>query len=294
MILKNTDYKKLTKDAGRETGKQFAKILAGQVIYYLVPPVIYEIKINLKNESDSENILENLSTSFNRIYEYIISKKNDILGNIFGNGLKKFLKNFFDIIIQIVKATIKKILKMVRQLIITAVDAIKILLDKSKTFLEKMDAILQLIAGLVVNIALEVLFEYIEKQFMIPEMFLMPVQMIVSIMATNFVMLSLKKLDLFGTNKKFKIEKIKMIFEEEREKANSIIEEKLNNTNYSNQILYSELEGELEELSKTIEENNMFNRSVSSELTRIFNIFGKDLDIEDKFAFFLGKKSTNN
>ena len=118
--------------------------------------------------------------------------------------------------------------------------------------------------------------------------------MIVSIMATNFVMLSLKKLDLFGTNKKFKIEKIKMIFEEEREKANSIIEEKLNNTNYSNQILYSELEGELEELSKTIEENNMFNRSVSSELTRIFNIFGKDLDIEDKFAFFLGKKSTNN
>ena len=294
VILKNTDYKKLTKDAGRETGKQFAKILAGQVIYYLVPPVIYEIKINLKNESDSENILENLSTSFNRIYEYIISKKNDILGNIFGNGLKKFLKNFFDIIIQIVKATIKKILKMVRQLIITAVDAIKILLDKSKTFLEKMDAILQLIAGLVVNIALEVLFEYIEKQFMIPEMFLMPVQMIVSIMATNFVMLSLKKLDLFGTNKKFKIEKIKMIFEEEREKANSIIEEKLNNTNYSNQILYSELEGELEELSKTIEENNMFNRSVSSELTRIFNIFGKDLDIEDKFAFFLGKKSTNN
>ncbi|BEO98926.1 hypothetical protein FNCP11_12420 [Fusobacterium nucleatum] len=293
-ILKNTDYKKVTKDAGKETGKQLAKILAGQVIYYLVPPVIYEIKINLKNESDSENILENLGASFNRIYEYIISKKNDILGNVLGNSIKKFFKNFFDIIIQIVKATIKKLLKMVRQLVITVVDAVKILFDKSKTFLEKMDAILQLITGLVVNIALEVLFEYIEKQFMIPEMFLMPLQMIVSIMATNFVMLSLKKLDLFGTNKKFKIEKIKAIFEEERKKANSIIEEKLINTNYSNQILYNELEDELEELSKTIEENNMFNRSISAELTRIFNIFGKDLDIEDKFAFFLGKKNVNN
>ena len=237
VILKNTDYKKVAKDAGKETGKQLIKILAGQVIYYLVPPVIYEIKVGLENENDSDNVLEKLSASFNRIYEYMSSKKNEILGNIFGNGIKKFLKTFFDIIIQIVKATVKKILKMVRQLVVTVVDAIKILLDSSKTFLEKMDAILQLVAGLVVNIAIEVLFEYIEKQFMIHEMFLMPLQMIVSIMSTNFVMLSLKKLDLLGTNKKFKIEKIKAIFTEEREKANSIIQEKLNDINYSNQIL---------------------------------------------------------
>lgn len=290
VILKNTDYKKVAKDAGKETGKQLIKILAGQVIYYLVPPVIYEIKVGLENENDSDNVLEKLSASFNRIYEYMSSKKNEILGNIFGNGIKKFLKTFFDIIIQIVKATVKKILKMVRQLVVTVVDAIKILLDSSKTFLEKMDAILQLVAGLVVNIAIEVLFEYIEKQFMIHEMFLMPLQMIVSIMSTNFVMLSLKKLDLLGTNKKFKIEKIKAIFTEEREKANSIIQEKLNNINYSNQILLTELEDELEELNKNIEENNMFNKSISLELGRVFEIFGKDLEIEKKFATFLKKK----
>lgn len=290
VILKNTDYKKVAKDAGKETGKQLIKILAGQVIYYLVPPVIYEIKVGLENENDSDNVLEKLSASFNRIYEYMSSKKNEILGNIFGNGIKKFLKTFFDIIIQIVKATVKKILKMVRQLVVTVVDAIKILLDSSKTFLEKMDAILQLVAGLVVNIAIEVLFEYIEKQFMIHEMFLMPLQMIVSIMSTNFVMLSLKKLDLLGTNKKFKIEKIKAIFTEEREKANSIIKEKLNDINYSNQILLTELEDELEELNKNIEENNMFNKSISLELGRVFEIFGKDLEIEKKFATFLKKK----
>ena len=290
VILKNTDYKKVAKDAGKETGKQLIKILAGQVIYYLVPPVIYEIKVGLENENDRDNVLEKLSASFNRIYEYMSSKKNEILGNIFGNGIKKFLKTFFDIIIQIVKATVKKILKMVRQLVVTVVDAIKILLDSSKTFLEKMDAILQLVAGLVVNIAIEVLFEYIEKQFMIHEMFLMPLQMIVSIMSTNFVMLSLKKLDLLGTNKKFKIEKIKAIFTEEREKANSIIQEKLNDINYSNQILLTELEDELEELNKNIEENNMFNKSISLELGRVFEIFGKDLEIEKKFATFLKKK----
>lgn len=287
VILKNT-YKKISMNAGKETGKQFVKIVGGQLIYYLVPPLIYEIKINLKNENDSDNILENLKSSFDRIVEYISSKKSDILKNILGGGLKKFFKNFFDIIIQIVKAIVKKILKMVRQLVLTVVDAVKILLDSSKTFVEKMDAISQLIAGLVVNIALEVLFEYIEKQFMIPEMFLMPLQMIVTIMATNFIMLSLKRLDLFGTNKQFKIEKIKAIFEEEREKADLELQEKLENVNYNNQQIFEELKIELKELQKNIQENNIFTISIKDDIKRMFQIFGKELKIDNRLAIFLG------
>ena len=286
VILKNT-YKKISMNAGKETGKQFVKIVGGQLIYYLVPPLIYEIKINLKNENDSDNILENLKSSFDRIVEYISSKKSDILKNILGGGLKKFFKNFFDIIIQIVKATVKKILKMVRQLVLTVVDAVKILLDSSKTFVEKMDAISQLIAGLVVNIALEVLFEYIEKQFMIPEMFLMPLQMIVTIMATNFIMLSLKRLDLFGTNKQFKIEKIKAIFEEEREKADLELQEKLENVNYNNQQIFEELKIELKKLQKNIQENNIFTISIKDDIKRMFQIFGKELKMDSDLLAFL-------
>lgn len=286
VILKNT-YKKISMNAGKETGKQFVKIVGGQLIYYLVPPLIYEIKINLKNENDSDNILENLKSSFDRIVEYISSKKSDILKNILGGGLKKFFKNFFDIIIQIVKATVKKILKMVRQLVLTVVDAVKILLDSSKTFVEKMDAISQLIAGLVVNIALEVLFEYIEKQFMIPEMFLMPLQMIVTIMATNFIMLSLKRLDLFGTNKQFKIEKIKAIFEEEREKTDLELQEKLENVNYNNQQIFEELKIELKKLQKNIQENNIFTISIKDDIKRMFQIFGKELKMDSDLLAFL-------
>lgn len=286
VILKNT-YKKISMNAGKETGKQFVKIVGGQLIYYLVPPLIYEIKINLKNENDSDNILENLKSSFDRIVEYISSKKSDILKNILGGGLKKFFKNFFDIIIQIVKATVKKILKMVRQLVLTVVDAVKILLDSSKTFVEKMDAISQLIAGLVVNIALEVLFEYIEKQFMIPEMFLMPLQMIVTIMATNFIMLNLKRLDLFGTNKQFKIEKIKAIFEEERKKADLELQEKLENVNYNNQQIFEELKIELKGLQKNIQENNIFTISIKDDIKRMFQIFGKELKMDSDLVAFL-------
>lgn len=287
VILKNTNYKKVSMNAGKETGKQLVKIVGGQLIYYLVPPLIYEIKINLKNENDSDNILENLKSSFDRIVEYISSKKSDIFKNILGGGLKKFFKNFFDIIIQIVKATVKKILKMIRQLVLTVVDAVKILLDSSKTFVEKMDAISQLIAGLVVNIALEVLFEYIEKQFMIPEMFLMPLQMIVTIMATNFIMLSLKRLDLFGTNKQFKIEKIKAIFEEEREKADLELQEKLENVNYNNQQIFEELKIELKELQKNIQENNIFTISIKDDIKRMFQIFGKELKMNSDLLAFL-------
>ena len=286
VILKNT-YKKISMNAGKETGKQFVKIVGGQLIYYLVPPLIYEIKINLKNENDSDNILENLKSSFDRIVEYISSKKSDILKNILGGGLKKFFKNFFDIIIQIVKATVKKILKMVRQLVLTVVDAVKILLDSSKTFVEKMDAISQLIAGLVVNIALEVLFEYIEKQFMIPEIFLMPLQMIVTIMATNFIMLNLKRLDLFGTNKQFKIEKIKAIFEEERKKADLELQEKLENVNYNNQQIFEELKIELKGLQKNIQENNIFTISIKDDIKRMFQIFGKELKMDSDLVAFL-------
>ena len=34
----------------------------------------------------------------------------------------------------------------------------------------------------------------------------------------------------------------------------------------------------------------MFNKSISLELGRVFEIFGKDLEIEKKFATFLKKK----
>lgn len=288
VIYKNINKIKVTKDAGKETARQAGKIIAGQLIYYLVPPIIYEIKENIKNENDGDNILENLKNSAGKIIEYVSSKTDKILSNIFSNGVKKFLKNFFDIIIQIVKGTFKKILNLAKQLLITVVDAIKILFDNSKSFLEKMDAILQLVAGLFVNIAIGVLGEYIQKQFMIPEMFWFPLEMIVRIILSNFIMLSLKKLDLFGVNKKIKIEKVRVIFEEEREKADLELQEKLDNVNYNNQQILEELNLELRGIQKNIRENDMFNISIKNDVKRMFEIFGKELKMNKELSIFLG------
>ena len=288
VIYKNIDKVKVTKDAGKETARQAGKIIAGQLIYYLVPPIIYEIKENIKNKNNGDDILENLKNSAGKIIEYVSSKTDKILSNIFSNGVKKFLKNFFDIIIQIVKGAFKKILNLAKQLVITVVDAVKILFDNSKSFLEKMDAILQLVAGLFVNIAIGILGEYIQKQFMIPEMFWFPLEMIVRIILSNFIILSLKKLDLFGVNRKLKIEKVKIIFEEERKKADLELQEKLENINYNNQQIFEELNLELKGIQKNIQENNMFNVSIKDDVKRMFQIFGKELKIDNSLANFLG------
>ena len=288
VTYKNIDKAKVAKDAGKETVKQVGKMISGQLIYYLVPPIIYEIKENLKNKNNEDSTLENLKNSAEKIIEYVSSKIGKILANIFPNGIKKFLKNFFDIIIEIVKGALKKILKIAKQLLITVVDAIKILFDNSKSFLEKMDAILQLVAGIFVNIAIGILGEYIQKQFMIPEMFWFPLEMIIRIILSNFIMLLLKKLDLFGVNRKIKIEKVRIIFEEEREKADLELQKKLDNVNYNNQQIFEELNLELKGIQKSIQENNMFNVSIKNDVKRMFEIFGKELKMNKELSTFLG------
>lgn len=289
VILKSTDKGKVAKDAGKETFRQMGKIISGQLIYYLVPPVIYEIKEGIKNNNDGDSILEKLKNSSERIIEYVSSKLDKILSNIFFNGFKKFIKNFFSIIIEIVKGVFKKILKLAKELIIVTIDAIKILFDGSKSFAEKMDAILQLVGGVFVNLAIGILFEYISKQFFIPEWALLPLEMIVRVVLSNFAMLALKKLDIFGVNRKLKVEKIKAIFEEEEKNKDLIIQKEIDNVNSNNKLLFQELQEELFNINKKIEENNMFNQSIKEELKRSFEIFGKNITLNNKLKNILGE-----
>ena len=212
-----------------------------------------------------------------------------MLSNIFFNGFKKFIKNFFSIIIEIVKGVFKKILKLAKELIIVTIDAIKILFDGSKSFAEKMDAILQLVGGLFVNLAIGILFEYISKQFFIPEWALLPLEMIVRDVLSNFAMLALKKLDIFGVNRKLKVEKIKAIFEEEEKNKDLIIQREIDNVNSNNKLLFQELQEELFNINKKIEENNMFNQSIKEELKRSFEIFGKNITLNNKLKNILGE-----
>ena len=79
-----------------------------------------------------------------------------------------------------------------------------------------------------------------------------------------------------------------MIFEEEREKADLELQEKLDNVNYNNQQIFEELNLELKGIQKSIQENNMFNISIKNDVKRMFEIFGKELKINKELRTFLG------
>ena len=285
VILKNTNYGKVGKDAVKDTGKQFCKIFAGQIIYYVVPPLIYEIKQGMENSSETESIFERLSVSTDRVIDYVLSKKDKIIENLSINSLKKFLKNFFTIIIELVKATVKKILKIAKQLVVTGIDAVKILLDSSKTWAEKMDALMQLISGLIVVIVCDLLFEYIGKQFLIPEMFLQPLQMVVTIIVSNFVMLSLKKLNIFNNNK-FNIEKVEQIFQEEQrlfyQKAHLMLKQQ----EKENKVIIEALNNEIYEICTLMKIKDFYIESVKNDISRLSEIFNKKIDFNQEIDMF--------
>lgn len=285
--LKQTDGIKVTKDAGKHTVQNLHKILVGQILYYLTPPLIYEIKINLNKNLKSDSILDKLEQSSERIIKYILSKKTEFFVSLGEKSLKKFLKNIFDILISMIRATVKKIVKIVRQVVLMSIDAINIMLDKKRSKAEKMDSILQLVSGVVVGVVCEILFEYIEKQFGIPEMFLMPLQMLTTIVSSNFIMISLQEADLFSVRFGYKIENIQKIFKEERENYDKEFEKILNHIDYSNNYEVNSIKNEISNLKQEISNLDVFNISLKKELDSIIKIFNIDTDLNHKWKKFL-------
>lgn len=286
-MLKQTDPLKVVKESGKYTRQNIHKVLIGQALYYLTPPLIYEIRINLNKNNKIESILENLEKSSDRIINYIISKKTEIMLSVGEKSLKKFLKNIFDILISMIRATIKKIMKIIKQVVLISVDAIKIMLDKNRSEAEKMDAILQLVSGLVISVVCEILFEYIEKQFGIPEMFLMPLQMLTTIVCSNFIMITLQEADLFSVRYGYKLQNIQKIFKEEQENYDNQFEKILNHIDYSNTYEIDKIKNELSNLKQEISNIDVFNISLKKELDDIIKIFNMDVDFNNEWKKFL-------
>lgn len=289
-FLKYADYKKIGMDAILDTGSVIGKMIAGQVVYYFIPPLIYEFKELILKENNTESLIEKLSSSGERVIKYFISKIPDILKSLGENSLKKFTKTFFDIIINILKETVKKLVKIVRQVIIMSVDAVKILLDKNKTWEEKMDAIFYLFSILISSIVSEILIAFIEKALAGTQKWLVLIlEIFITTVSTNLVMLLLKELDLFGVNEGFRTEKIKEIFKDEREKADIEINALLESTNAENNQIFEELETELKNLENFISQANIYKESVTDLIDKNLSIFGIESNTENEWEKFLKK-----
>ena len=219
VILENTDYKEVAKDAKKYTKASVKKIIIGQVVYYVLPPLVFETRTLVrKTKMTLDKFLREIKKSGSRIVHYVTGKIGDIIKNVAGNSLNKFLKTFFDIIIEIVKETVKRIIKVIKQLVLALVNCVKIIANKNATPAQKADSVSKIMSVTVSTVVIEILFEWMEKQFGLPDILMEPLQIIVTILVTNIIMLILQKADLFDVQYGLLISNIQVIFEQENQK----------------------------------------------------------------------------
>lgn len=285
--LKNTKYGQVATDAAKTTAKSIPKMLAGQLIYYAMPPVIYEVKQMVSEKQMTlDRFMQKLKAATGRISAYVIKNLRSMFDNIKDNVIKKFLKSFFDILISLVKATVQRIMKMVKSVVMSLVTCVKTLRDKTASKAQKADAITKILSATFTTIIIEVIMEYAEKQFGLPNWLMEPLQLILTIVATNVVMLILQKADLFHVKHGLLVQNIRNMFEEERSNLNAVAlqltEQFKSNTEQKIQVIQSEIEV----IKLRLTTLDLYNEDVLPELERLNRMYKLNIDFYQEWRKF--------
>lgn len=289
VILKNTDYKKVAGDAGLFAAKSLWKIVAGQVIYYVAPPVIYEIKVMSRNKNLTiDQAIERLQKSIKRIGDYVYAHIKEMVVNISENTLKTFIKSFLDILIGMVKSVVKRLLQSAKSLVLSTVDAIRILMDKNTDSTQKADAVFNLYSITITSCAMDALFGYIAYKTNLPDWLLTSLQIVATVIVTNFTMLILKKLDLFDVNYGFKIAQIRNLFEETNKEYEEQYELAQQAADYSIDEIINMARHECISIYDNLEEMDMKKSSAREDLEKINQLFSVGISFEEDWLRFLG------
>lgn len=286
IILKNVDYGKVSMDAGKIALNGIGKIVAGQVIYYAAPPVIYECKgLVQKNGMSLTKYIKDLPKSFKRIIKYVVAHLKDILNNVAKNFCNNFIKVFFDLLIEMVKATVKKLLKIAKELVMSVVNCIKTLFDSSKSAAEKGDAIMKIISVTITGIVVDIIFDSIT---FLPPFLVEPLQILVTVIATSGVMLILQKLDLFNVRYGLLVANIEKAFNEENEQYLAASQA---NYNYGFSLMDEQIEAlqkDINDIQESLSVLDVYHDDVTPYLQRISQIFDMQIDFEKEWAEYVG------
>jgi hypothetical protein len=234
-----------------------------------------------------ETLFRELKQSGKRIVRYVSSKMGEILSNIAGNAFHKFLKTFFDIIIEAVRETVKKLLKIVKQLVLSLVNSVRIIADRNRSAAEKADAVTKTLSVTIATAALEVIFEWAEKEFGLPNILMEPLQIIVTIIATNLIMLILQKADLFDVQYGLLVANIERVFAEE-EQAYINESSKLLKLQEEEMTVYMDsLKEQIGEIETSIISLDLYKDEATEELNKINEIFNMGIDFDKEWSDFI-------
>ncbi|MFD1780150.1 hypothetical protein ACFSFW_15900 [Fredinandcohnia salidurans] len=289
VALKHVNHKQVGKDAATETKNSVGKILTGQLIYYVLPPLVYEVKTLTKNKSMTlDTFFSEIKKAGKRVVSYVFSKLKKVLAGIVGNSLKKFLKTFFDIILSILKETVKRLMRVIKDVVLALVDSVKVVLDKNATGLQKADAVFNLLAVTISNVVVQLLFEYVTKQTGLPGWLMEAAELILTVLTTNIIMLILQKADLFDVSYGLLTANIEKLFEETKntyEKNLTMIEDFSSNeiAEILDMVTY-----ETKEIKERLATFDIHQDTVKGELEKVNKLFDMKIDFDTEWQQFIG------
>ena len=231
--------------------------------------------------------VEKFKKSCKRIIHYIKSKIGDILKNIAGNAISKFLKSFFDIVISVLKATVKRIASAAKQVVMSLVSCVRTIADKNMSAAQKADAVTKTLAVVISGIVLELLFEYMEKQFGLPDFLMEPLQIVVTILSTNAIMLILQKLDLFNVQYGFLIANMERVFNETNEQFITASDELIATGEEEMKQQMQKLNDQIHDITETIQQLDFYKESAQPQLQQMSDTFAMGIDFDTEWEEFI-------
>lgn len=282
------DYSSVAKDAWNMTSNSITKIIAGQAIYYVLPPLVFETKLLLRQKDMTlERFFKEIRKSGKRIIKYVSSKLGEILRNIVGNSVVRFIKSFFNIILEATRSTVRKLLRIIKDVVIALVNCIKTATSRKSTAVEKADAVTKTLGITITTVVLEVLFEWAEKQFGLPDILMEPLQIIVTILATNLVMLILQEMDLFDVQYGLLVSNMERVFADEYQQYLQQSYTLLHTSKVEMQNYLENLNAQIHNIEKSIDKLNFYEDDVTEDLNRINNIYNMGIDFNKEWQDFL-------
>lgn len=202
--------KRLTKDAINASSNQ----LIGDLVIFMIKPLHFELRDCIINGIEKgvgeSNFKLALTTRFSRMKNHVLQEA----GNLLKGGLFNFFKNFLSMLLEgIVNCFVgifKNVVRMIKEGLKILLQIAPILKDETKSPAQKGDAILKLIVGSL-SIFASIGIESWLNSLGLGEPWSVIVSSILTAVVTTLTMYLLEKIDIFGTNKALKSQRIKEV-----------------------------------------------------------------------------------
>lgn len=127
---------------------------------------------------------------------------------------------------------------------------------------------------------------HLEKQFNLPDILMEPLQIIVTILATNLTMLILQKLDLFDVQYGFLVSNIDAAFAEEQRQLQEQGKFILEQSKTEMSLYMKELKEDIQEIESSLMDMDLYQEDVTKNLERLNQMFDMGIDFSQEWNDF--------